>query len=168
MTVKPESIVAIFNSYGVNMRLTDAFGIANEAINLMRPALTEEYKRGEAAGEKKQQYAIEDKAYADGYKNGKAEGERRAENSDERYELARLRNLEKQMLIMANGMVREIIERVGRDKKIACIKELRVKTMIGLKDAKDIVDKHCKIIDEEKKAWEAKENSSSDGFTESE
>lgn len=47
----------------------------------------------------------------------------------------------------AEEIVGDIVRRVGQDKKVACIKELRTATGLGIADSKRIVDDYCLRLD---------------------
>jgi ribosomal protein L7/L12 len=81
----------------------------------------------------------EDKGYAEGHKNGYASGKADAEQPTS-WELTRLRDIEKRVKAQGEELVKDIVREVGSHKKIQCIKQLREKTGLGLKDSKDIVD----------------------------
>jgi len=88
----------------------------------------------------------EDKSYADGYQNGYRFGKQDAEQPTS-HELNRLRDIESRVKTQANELVKDIVREVGSHKKIQCIKQLREKTGLGLKDSKDIVDAYVAKLD---------------------
>ncbi|ASR77274.1 hypothetical protein SEA_PARADIDDLES_245 [Streptomyces phage Paradiddles] len=85
------------------------------------------------------QRVAEDKGYNEGHKNGYASGKADAEQPTS-WELTRLRDIEKRVKAQGEELVKDIVREVGSHKKIQCIKQLREKTGLGLKDSKDIVD----------------------------
>lgn len=149
MAINTENIVSVLNRYNVDIKLTDAFKVASDIMSEVREDRDEQYTKGYNAGKTVPDYPALDAQYDKGYTRGLEDGKRQAQNSDEQYELKRLRHMEKKMVEMANKIVIEVVAKVGRDKKIQCIKELRERTWLGLKDAKEIVDAECKRLDME-------------------
>lgn len=75
------------------------------------------------------------KGHSDGYELGKRDAE-----VPSNFEMAKLRRMHDFQTKRANELIPGIVARLGRDKKISCIKELRNETGLGLKETKDIVD----------------------------
>ncbi|ASR76437.1 hypothetical protein SEA_SAMISTI12_254 [Streptomyces phage Samisti12] len=88
----------------------------------------------------------EDKSYADGYQAGYRSGKQDAEQPTS-HELNRLRDIEARVKAQGAELVKDIVREVGSNKKIQCIKQLREKTGLGLKDSKDIVDAYVSKLD---------------------
>lgn len=149
MAINTANIVTVLNRYNVDIKLTDAFNVASDIMSEVREDRDEAYSKGLEAGKSIPDYTALDAQYDKGYTRGLEDGKRKAQNSDEQYELKRLRHMEKMMIEVANKIVAEVVAEVGREKKIQCIKELRERTWLGLKDAKEIVDAECKRLDME-------------------
>lgn len=115
-------ILAIFNNNNLNIGLKKAMHIAQTIMDL----------------HSKRVIQVENAAYDRGYKDGSE----KPLTSDESYELSRLRGVETHMKTIAKSYVGDIVDMVGRDRKIQVIKELRNKTGLGLKETKDIVDEY--------------------------
>lgn len=169
--ITAEGIVSIMNTHRVEISLSGAFKVAADVMSSIRADRDTSYTEGYEAGKSITDYAALDASYDRGYTAGLSAGKMEAENSDDKYELNRLRKMEQKMKELARAMVVDVIREVGRDKKIACIKELRERTFLGLKESKDLVDEGCKILDietayAEKEAREAAEAEEINGFTE--
>ena len=80
-------------------------------------------------------------SYDEGYQSGHEVGSslNRVPTPSE-WEVQKLQRVYDAQVVRANELIHGIVARVGRDKKIQCIKELRKETGLGLKDTKDIVD----------------------------
>lgn len=169
MAITIENIVSVLNSFRVDIKLTDAFKLGADLMSLIRTTVDEAYSKGLEAGKNTPNYVAIDKAYDDGYASGLERGKREALNGDDVYELNRLRNMEKSIGGIIKPMALEIVKEVGTDKKIQCIKNLRAKTFIGLKQAKDMIDEACKIVQTEMAYEEQAKRlaAEQDGFTES-
>lgn len=136
-----DRIVRIFHNNGIRMSLKKAFEVANiiyEAHlnrlnevenNIWDVARQEANKRVEAA-------------YKDGYGQGKMDAE-----VPSTYEMDKLQRVYDNSIRIANEHIPGIVNRVGRTRKIQCIKELRNLTGLGLKDSKDIVDDYMRKLD---------------------
>jgi ribosomal protein L7/L12 len=74
------------------------------------------------------------------YQRGLAEGKEQRLTNQEAFELGKLRRMREVTFRNAREMVGGIVETHGRDKKIQCIKALRERTGLGLKETKDIVE----------------------------
>lgn len=116
-------ILDILNEKNGNMALNEAMYTAR-AIRQLSMAVTdvvaqESYNKG----------------HDDGYELGKNDAE-----VPSKLEMTKLRRVYDFQVQRANELVPGIVARVGRDRKISCIKELRNETGLGLKDTKDIVD----------------------------
>lgn len=83
--------------------------------------------------------AAEQNGYNKGHKDGYELGKRDAEVPSN-FEMTKLRRMHAFQTERANELIPGIVSRLGRDKKIQCIKELRNETGLGLKETKDIVD----------------------------
>lgn len=88
----------------------------------------------------------EDKSYNEGYQAGYRSGKQDAEQPTS-HELNRLRDIESRVKAQGAELVKDIVREVGSNKKIQCIKQLREKTGLGLKDSKDIVDAYVSKLD---------------------
>lgn len=86
--------------------------------------------------------AKEQEGFDKGYKEGKADTEYRLN-----FELDRLRRVNNTAKVNAEELVKEVVRTIGSHKKIQCIKELRNRTGLGLRDTKDIVDAYCLKLD---------------------
>lgn len=139
-------ILRIFNANGVRMSLKKAFTVASliygvhiERVievenNVWKVAREEENKRVEAA-------------YQDGYEQGKRDAE-----FPSNFELNRLRSVFENTMRITNEQLPGIVERIGKEKKIQIIKEVRKTSGLGLKEAKDTVDAYFKKLSEAEKA----------------
>lgn len=117
-------ILDIVNEHTDGVSLADAMTLAQQVMELHSIKVSE----------------TKDAAYSEGYDSGHQVGKSRLPEDD--YEFERLRRLESYMVTVANEKVPEIVARIGSDRKIQCIKELRNVTGLGLKQTKDIVDAH--------------------------
>lgn len=88
-------------------------------------------------------------SYDEGYQSGHEVGKSLVQlptpeqHTFEKYE--RVYNLS---VARANSIVGDVVRRIGKDRKIQCIKELRTQTGLGLKDTKDIVDEYVRRLDQ--------------------
>lgn len=80
-----------------------------------------------------------ERAAQESYDNGYELGKRDAEVPSN-LEMTKLRRVYDFQVQRASELIPGIVFRVGRDRKIQCIKELRNSTGLGLKETKDIVD----------------------------
>lgn len=151
-----EFIVSVLNSYNVDMSLGDAFKIGRNLADVGRVQADEAYQKGHAEGVKVPDYRAIDEAYDRGYSEGKRAAELNKQSTEAGHEMMRLKRIEQMMKEWGRELALDIVKSVGTEKKISCIKALRERTGLGLKDAKDIVEAACKIVDEEM-AWEKKE-----------
>lgn len=141
-------ILRIFNANGARMSLKKAFELASliygvhiERVievenNVWKVAREESNKRVEAA-------------YQDGYEQGKRDAE-----FPSNFELNRLRSVFENTMRITNEQLPDIVERIGKDKKIQIIKEVRKTSGLGLKESKDAVDAYFKKLSEAEKAEE--------------
>lgn len=93
-------------------------------------------------------YSKEQDSYNTGHKDGYELGKRDATHSVENWNAQTAQRCYEASLKRAETIVGDIVGRVGRDKKIQCIKSLREQTSLGLKDSKDIVDRYIARLDE--------------------
>jgi len=134
------NIVRLFNDAELDMNLTDAFELADRIVNDFQPEMNRQAK-------------VE---YDLGRARGRDEGAQEVRNQGvtlDRGELIKLRGMEDFVTNMITEAVPEIIERVGRNFKIMCIKTLREKfPFLSIKQAKDFIDTGLnKIIEDEKR-----------------
>lgn len=96
--------------------------------------------------------AVENNSYDRGYEAGKVSAQSLPTHWDLQ-ELKRLRNDMQRVISAAEAQVEEVVSMTGRDKKIQCIKVLRNRTGLGLKQTKDIVDNHIASLDSHPTPW---------------
>lgn len=118
-------VLDIMNEVAPGITLSEAMRAAGNILQLHRVAVRE----------------ARSKSYDEGYESGHEVGSslNRVPTPDE-WELQKLRRVYEFQTKRANELVSGIVARLGRDKKIQVIKELRNETGLGLKDTKDIVD----------------------------
>ncbi|AIW02505.1 hypothetical protein AXJ18_gp060 [Streptomyces phage Jay2Jay] len=130
MSFDTARILAVLNNNNVSIGLKKAMFIAQVLMDLHSERVIQ----------------VENNTYADAYKRGYEAGKTDTE-APTNFELARLRGIEKMVKDNARELVKEVVREVGSHKKIQCIKELRNKTGLGLKDTKDIVDEYIAKLD---------------------
>ena len=85
--------------------------------------------------------------YDSGYESGHEVGKSlTALPTPDQWEFKRAKDVYDYQMSRAQELVRDIVARIGSDRKIQCIKELRAQTGLGLKDTKDIVDTYIKRL----------------------
>ncbi|QDH93872.1 hypothetical protein SEA_EVY_241 [Streptomyces phage Evy] len=119
MTFDAIRILRTLTSFGVRIPVRRALELADE--------LVEQHREGTVT--------LENLAYSRGYEAGKRDAE-----VPSNYQLDKLQRVYDSSIRIANEQVAIIVDRIGKDKKIQVIKELRNITGLGLKDTKDIVD----------------------------
>lgn len=122
-TFNVDRVLRVLDNADLGFSLRSAMNLANELIGLHADRMNQ----------------VENEAYDRGHKEGYETGKRDVEVPSE-YELNRLRRMETAVKANANELVKGIVNEIGSLKKIQCIKELRSKTGLGLKETKDIVD----------------------------
>jgi ribosomal protein L7/L12 len=125
MTFDLARVLAVLNNNNVNLGLKKAMFIAQVLVDLHSERIVQ----------------VENAAY----ERGIAVGRENQLSTEDHYELSRLRNMEQHMKTMAKNLVGEIVDTYGRDRKITCIKELRSRTGLGLKESKDIVEDYMSM-----------------------
>jgi hypothetical protein len=90
-------------------------------------------------------------AYGNGYDSGYESGHETGKSlvaipTPEQWELKKAQDVYDYQMTRAQELVKNIVANIGSDRKIACIKELRTQTGLGLKDSKDIVDEHIRRL----------------------
>lgn len=141
-------ILRIFNANGVRMSLKRAFELANIIYGVHLERLNEVENNIWDVARKEANKRVES-AYQDGYEQGKIDAE-----FPSNYELNKLRNVFESTMRITNEQLPEIVERIGKDKKIQIIKEVRKTSGLGLREAKDAVDAYLKKLSEAEKAEE--------------
>lgn len=79
--------------------------------------------------------------YDSGYESGHEVGKSLvALPTPDQWEFKKAKDVYDYQMSRAQELVKDIVARIGSDRKIQCIKELRAQTGLGLKDSKDTVD----------------------------
>jgi len=107
------------------LSLNDAMSMARDIMSLHTVGMRENYGEG----------------YEQGYKFGHEVGKSLVSiPTPGEWELKKLQNCYDMSIQSARDNVRAYINRIGADKKIQVIKEVRARHFLGLKESKDIVD----------------------------
>lgn len=144
-------ILRIFNANGVRMSLKKAFELASIIYEVHLNRLNEVENNIWDVARKEANKRVES-AYQDGYEQGKRDAE-----FPSNYELSKLRSVYESTMRITNEQLPEIVERIGKDKKIQIIKEVRKTSGLGLKEAKDAVDAYFKKLNEAERVKEQEE-----------
>jgi hypothetical protein len=83
------------------------------------------------------------KGHVDGYEAGKNDAE-----VPSTFEMVRLRRIEEKVKEQSTGMMPGIVFENGSHNKVKCIKALRNRTGLGLKDSKDIADAYIDSLND--------------------
>jgi len=90
-----------------------------------------------------------DESYNEGYTSGHEVGKSLVSvPTPDEWEVQKLRRVYDASMRLAREQVPGIVDRVGKHRKIQCIKELRNSTGLGLKDSKDIVDEYVNKLND--------------------
>lgn len=130
MSFTVERVLRTLNLYGVRIPVKRALELADELV----------MQHGERT------VTVENNSYDRGHVDGYALGKRDAEVPPNR-EFDKYHSVYVNIMRIANEQIPGIVNRVGRERKIQCIKELRNITGLGLKDSKDIVDAYMLKLD---------------------
>lgn len=136
MSFNVERILRTFTTYGVRIPVRRALELADELV----------IQHGERI------VTVENNAYDRGVEAGKVSAQNQPTHWDLQ-ELERLRQDMQRVISAAEAQVAEVVSMTGRDKKIQCIKVLRNRTGLGLKQTKDIVDNHIASLDQYPTPW---------------
>lgn len=134
-------ILRVFNANGVRMSLKKAFTVARYIMDMHTQRVIEVENNIWDVARQEANKRVE-AAYKDGYGQGKLDAE-----VPSTYEMDKLQRVYDSSIRIANEQIPGIVNRVGRNYKIKCIKELRELTGLGLKDSKDIVDDYMRKLD---------------------
>lgn len=134
-------ILRIFNANGVRMSLKKAFRLAGYIMDMHTQRVIEVENNIWTVARQEADGRVE-ASYKDGYEQGKRDAE-----FPSNYEMVKLRRVYDNTLRLAREQIPGIVDRIGKDRKIQCIKELRNITGLGLKDTKDIVDEYVRKLD---------------------
>lgn len=123
-------ILNTLNTYGVRIPLRRALELSQALFDLHSQRVIE----------------AENNAFDRGYRQGQDD----LKNKDglvTELRLGKLEKLEEFAFTRANELIPGIVQKIGRDRKIQCIREVRENTGLGLKEAKEVVDNHLSTLD---------------------